>query len=110
MPITTRTRDKVAAVLQEHGLGLGMTIPQVRERYPAKAVRRTSILEALSDLDAMGHVDWSGERVRWVGALEVDEVFGEPIERIERDRSRAPMERVRRAARLSSALLDREAT
>ncbi len=103
--ITTRTREKVATVLQKHGLGLGLTVPELRDLYPAKAVRRTAILEALNDLEAMGDVEWSAERVCWVGPLDVVEAFGEPIERIRRDRSLAPMERVLRAASLSNALI-----
>jgi DNA-binding FadR family transcriptional regulator len=102
--ITTRTRDKVAAVLQEGGLGRGLTVPQIRERYPAGAVRRTSILEALADLEAMGRAEWRGDRVRWTGPLEVERVFGEPVRRVERDRRLAPGERLARALELSEQL------
>lgn len=65
MGITTQTRNKVARVLQERGVGRGLTIPQIRRAYPAKAVRHTSILEAIADLEAMGKVEWNGQRVRW---------------------------------------------
>lgn len=80
---------------------------QVRELYPAKAVRRTSILEALADLEAMGHVAWHGDRVRWIGPLEVERVFGEPSRRIERDRRADPANRGSTAADLSRALVRR---
>lgn len=105
MSITTRTREKVARAIQPHALGRGLTVAQVRELYPAKAVRRTSILEALADLEAMGQAAWHGDRVRWIGPLEVDRVFGEPVGRIERDRSIPQEERLRRALHLSDSLL-----
>lgn len=105
MGITTRTREKVAQAIQPHALGRGLTIAQIRELYPAKAVRRTSILEALSDLEEMGHVRWQGERVRWVGPLEVDRVFGEDVRRIHRDRSTNSATRGSIAAELSSSLV-----
>lgn len=110
MSITTRTREKVAHTLQEHGLGLGLTVADLRRLYPAKAVRRTSVLEALADLEAMGRVRWHGERVRWVGPLEVERVFGEPVRRIERDRAVPQEERIPRAAGLSTALLRKGAS
>lgn len=110
MAITTRTREKVATVLQEHALGLGLTIPEVRERYPAKAVRRTAILEALDDLDAMGNVEWSDDRVRWVGPLELESVFGEETARILQDRTLSPSQRGSILDELSSSLVRRRET
>lgn len=102
--ITTRTREKVARAIQPHALGRGLTVAQVRELYPAEAVRRTSVLEALRDLETMGLVEWHGDRVRWVGPLEVDRVFGEPMRRIERDRNLEPSQRLGRALELSDQL------
>lgn len=102
--ITTRTREKLARAIQPHALGRGLTIPQVRRLYPAKAVRRTSVMEALADLEQMGLVAWRGDRVRWVGPLEVDRVFGEPLVRIDRDRSRPRSQRLDRALSLSDRL------
>lgn len=104
MSITTATREKVARAIQPHALGRGLTVAQVRDLYPAKAVRRTSILEALGDLEQMGMIEWHGERVRWIGPLEVDRVFGEPVRRIERDRGLPVDERLERALELSDAL------
>lgn len=108
MGITTQTREKVATALQEHGLGLGLTIPQLRKAYPAGAVRRTAILEALQDLEAMGHIEWHNDQARWVGPLTIERVFGEPLHRIQRDRTRDGDERIQRAADLSSLLLQTE--
>lgn len=108
--ITTRTREKVARVIQPHALGRGLTVAQVRDLYPAGAVRRTSVLEALSDLEAMGRVEWHGDRVRWVGPLEVDHVFGEPVRRIERDREATPEMRGSTAAMTSNAIVRRSAS
>lgn len=110
MGITTRTRETVAQAIQPHALGRGLTVAQVRDLYPAKAVRRTSILEALADLEAMGRVAWHGDRVRWIGRLEVDRVFGEPVGRIERDREALPAGRGSTAAMLSRALVRRSST
>lgn len=105
MSITTRTREKLARAIQPHALGRGLTIAQVRELYPAKAVRRTSVMEALADLERMGLLEWHGERVRWVGPLEVERVFGEPVDRIDRDREIPLEERIGRAVELSEDLL-----
>lgn len=105
MGITTRTRDKVARAIQPHALGRGLTVAQVRKLYPAKAVRRTSILQALRDLEEMGHVRWQGDRVRWVGPLEVDRIFGESVQRIDRDRNTNPPTRGSITAELSSSLV-----
>lgn len=111
MGITTGTRDKVSRVLQARGVGRGLTIPQLRRAYPAKAVRRTAILEALADLEAMGKVAWNGQRVRWTSTdYDVDRVLGEEVDRIERDRARSPSEGGSIAAGLSNALIRSDAS
>lgn len=102
--ITTRTRERVARAIQPHALGRGLTVAQVRELYPAEAVRRTSVLEALRDLEEMDRVEWHGDRVRWVGPLEVDRVFGEPVRRIERDRDVPEPARLEQILELSEDL------
>lgn len=105
MSITTRTREKAAQAIQPHALGRGLTLAQVCKLYPAKAVRRTSILEALLELEEMGHVRWQGDRVRWVGPLEVDRVFGEDVQRIHQDQNTSPASRGSITAELSSRLV-----
>lgn len=105
--ITTQTREKVAETIQQHGLGLGMTVPEIREHYPAKAVRRTSVLEALRDLEAMGRIHWRNDRVCWVGPFTVDRIYGEPVRQIERDKEATAQERGSIVAELSNALVRR---
>jgi DNA-binding transcriptional MocR family regulator len=105
MGITTRTREKLARAIQPHALGRGLTVAQVRKLYPAEAVRRTSVMEALRDLEAMGRIEWVGERVRWVGPLEVERVFGEQSKRVERDRRLDRAQRLARAIEVSEELI-----
>jgi hypothetical protein len=94
----------VKDILAREAAGRGLNVPEMRRLYPARDVRRTSVLEAVRFLEDCGVVTWNGPRVRWIGPLPTEaRVLGVRARRLERDLALAPDERVAAAAALSEA-------
>lgn len=101
--------DAVRRLLQEQGLGFGLTNDELAERYPTGQTG-PRLIAALRQLEEMGHVRaWTsrgGRRYRWVGPLPDDaRPFGQNWARLRIDLCLSPGERVALAVELSESLL-----
>jgi hypothetical protein len=100
--------DGVVAVLQDELPGVGVTVAEIRRRYPARSVRRAALVEALHRLEGVGSIRWHRDHVHWVGPLRAgSRPLGVPAERVIDVAASSPPERVRRMARLSRQLAAR---
>jgi hypothetical protein len=104
--ISLLTASNTERILQEGSAALGLPVREIRRRYPAKQVRRSSILQAVRHCEDLGLVEVRGDRVRWRGPIPEDaRPLGIPWRRLKRDLALSPVERVEMMAALSNALI-----
>lgn len=94
----------VEGILREEAVALGLTIGELRALYPARHVRRASIVASVRHLEEHGLVAWHGGRVRWTGPLRPeDQPLGlEDYSEIAPHLALPPPERVERLVGLSA--------
>lgn len=104
--VNQATLETMRAILEEGAIGLGLTLAEIRARYPAKAVRRVQIAEAVRLFEDLDLVETVGDaRVRWIGPIrDGARPLGVSWARAKRYSALTREERVRLAMELSEEL------
>jgi hypothetical protein len=93
--------DRVVAILADRAYGPGLTIADLRRHYPAKDVRRVTLLLTLAHLERLGLVRWRDGRAWWTGPIPPrSRPLGIPAHRVTRHETTSPAERVQAWLRL----------